>query len=86
MNPHYYLMKSKKILRLEEETSFDSLPLLIQERAFMLDEKVQMNQEQANWRVVLFRDEILELDEYQEWMNGPEAIIEEEVEYELAAN
>ena len=25
MNPHYYLMRSKKILRLEDETSFELL-------------------------------------------------------------
>ncbi|MBA2405085.1 MAG: hypothetical protein H0V66_09970 [Bdellovibrionales bacterium] len=87
MNPHYYLMKCKKILRLEAETSFASLPLSIREHAFTADEKFQMNQEQANWRVVLFRDEIMEMDEYNEWLATPEAMLEEEdFEYDLTAN
>ena len=86
MNPHYYLMKSKKILRLEDETSFESLSLDIRERVLISDELIRFNQEQANWRVVLFRDEILELDEYQEWLRTPEAMIEEEYELELVAN
>ena len=87
MNPHYYLMRNKKVLRLESETSFDSLPLEIREHAFTSDEKFKMNQEQANWRVVLFRDEIMELDEYTEWLKTPEALIEEdEYEYDQTAN
>ncbi len=86
MNPHYYLMKSKKILRLEEETSFDSLPSSIKETVFDSFEIVSMNQEQANWRVVLFRDEIMEMDEYQEWLATAPLLIEEEYEYDLTAN
>ena len=87
MNPHYYLMRSKKILRLESETSFESLPLSIREHAFTPDDKFKMNQEQANWRVVLYRDEIMEMDEYSEWLSTPEAMIEEEeYEYDLTAN
>jgi|LakWasMet32_HOW6_FD_contig_21_578467_length_410_multi_5_in_0_out_0_1 hypothetical protein len=87
MNPHYYLMRSKKILRLESETSFESLPLSIREHAFTPDDKFKMNQEQANWRVVLYRDEIMEMDEYTEWLKTPEAMIEEEeYEYDLTAN
>ena len=86
MIPHYYLMRSKKILRLEAETSFESLSLDIRERAFSLDDKFKMNQEQANWRVVLFRDEIMEMDEYTEWLKTPEAMMEEEYEYDLTAN
>lgn len=83
MNPHYYLMKNKKILRLESETSFDSLPLSIREHVLSPDEIFKMNQDQANWRVVLFRDEIMEMDEYTEWLTTPEALLEEE-EYEYA--
>ena len=83
MNPHYYLMKSKKILRLESETSFESLPLSIREHALTPDEMIKMNQDQANWRVVLFRDEIMEMDEYTEWLTTPEALLEEE-EFEYA--
>jgi hypothetical protein len=83
MNPHYYLMKSKKILRLESETSFESLPLSIREHSLTPDENLKMNQDQANWRVVLFRDEIMEMDEYSEWLSTPEAMLEEE-EFEYA--
>lgn len=86
MNPHYYLMKSKKILRLESETTFDSLPLSVREHAFSPADNFSMNQEQANWRVVLFRDEIMEMDEYTEWQKTPEAMLEEEYEYDLTAN
>jgi hypothetical protein len=86
MNPHYYLMKSKKILRLESETTFESLPLSVREHAFNPDDNFSMNQEQANWRVVLFRDEIMEMDEYTEWQKTPEALLEEEYEYDLTAN
>jgi hypothetical protein len=83
LRPHYYLMKNKKILRLEAETSFQSLPFSIQELRF--DESVVMNQEQANWRVALFRDEIMEIEEYQAWLASPEAIFnEEELEYDFA--
>lgn len=86
MKPHYYLMKCKKILRLEEETSFESLPLFIRERVLIPSEIVSLDQNQANWRVVLFRDEIMELDEYQAWLETPEALLEEEYEYDLTAN
>ena len=86
MSPHYYLMKSKKILRLESETSFDSLPLSIRERILNPNDHFKMNQEQANWRVVLFRDEIMEMEEYTEWLATPEALLEEEYEYDLTAN
>lgn len=85
MNPHYYIMKGKKILRLEEETSFESLPSFIKETCLEIDIH-PLNQEQANWRVVLFRDEIMEMDEYLEWINSPEALESQEFEYELTAN
>ena len=86
MNPHYYLMRSKKILRLETDTSFDSLSLHIKERSLTPDESLKMDQEQANWRVVLFRDEIMELEEYVVWLSTAEALIEEECEYDQTAN
>lgn len=85
MNPHYYLMKGKKILRLESETTFASLPLNIRETAFQ-DDSESMDQEQANWRVVIFRDEIMEYDEYVEWMATGAHLLEEEEELELIAN
>lgn len=84
MRPHYYLMKSKKILRLEDDMSFDSLPLNIKEKLFEADQVTNMNQEQANWRVVLFRDEIMELEEYKDWLTTPEALVEEDQEYDYA--
>jgi hypothetical protein len=87
MNPHYYLMKSKKILRLEADVTFSSLPQSIRERVFDADDVVELDQEQANWRVVIFRDEIMDLEEYSEWMETPEALLEEdEAELELIAN
>ena len=86
MNPHYYLMKSKKILRLEAEVCFTTLPQDIRDNLFDELEVVALDQEQANWRVVIFRDEIMEYDEYTEWLMSPEALFEEEEEYDLTAN
>lgn len=83
MQPHYYLMKNKKILRLEWNQTFDSLPKKVQERVF--DELGKsMDQNQANWRVAIFRDEIMELDEFLEWLETPAAMEEEILEYDLA--
>lgn len=86
MNPHYYLMKNKKILRLEAEVSFSSLSEGIREKIFDKEDIVVLDQNQANWRVVIFRDEIMEYDEYSEWLSSPESLWEEEEEFELAAN
>lgn len=85
MNPHYYLMKNKKILRLEAEVSFNSLPVGIREKLLDPSEVISLDQEQANWRVVIFRDEIMEIDEYQSWLTSPDALLEEE-ELDLVAN
>ncbi len=86
MQPHYYIMKGKKILRLEADTSFESLCPKLQENLIDVDAE-SLNQEQANWRVVIFRDEIMELDEYQEWLLTPEAQNwVEEYELDLVAN
>jgi len=78
-------MKNKKILRLEAQTSFDSLSTTIKEKLLDQDFEMVLDQNQANWRVVIFRDEILDLEEYQEWLNSPEAFMEEE-HYDLIAN
>ena len=86
MNPHYYLMKSKKILRLEANVTFASLDLSIRERVFDADDIVSLDQDQANWRVVIFRDEIMDFEEYSEWLSTPEAMMEEEAELELIPN
>jgi len=86
LNPHYYLMKSKKILRLEGDTSFSSLPFEIRAKALHPSDIESFDQNQANWRVVIFRDEIMEYDEYVEWLSTPEALYEAEAEFELVAN
>ncbi|WP_408096122.1 hypothetical protein ACJVC5_13870 [Peredibacter sp. HCB2-198] len=78
-------MKSKKILRLEGQVSFSSLPSSIQEKLLDTEHIESLDQSQANWRVVIFRDEIMEYDEYVEWLASPEALCEE-AELELAAN
>lgn len=85
MKPHYYLMKAKKILRLEGEVTFGSLPLSIRELIFDKSELVTLDQEQANWRVAIFRDEILDLEEFSEWLKEGVMFLEEE-ELELVAN
>ena len=66
----YYIMKNGFILRLEEPLEKEDIPLLI--KANLLDPKdiVELNQDQANYRVAIFRDEILELPEYQERVYG----------------
>jgi hypothetical protein len=86
MNPHYYLMKSKKILRLEADVSFHTLSIDLKEMLFDPFEVICLDQEQANWRVVIFRDEIMEMDEYTEWLKTAPACVEEEWELEATAN
>ncbi len=82
MKPHYYLMKSKKILRLEGEVTFASLPESIKDLVFDKTDVVVLDQEQANWRVAIFRDEILDLDEYKEWQKDA-VVFQDEEELEL---
>ena len=87
MSPHYYLMKSKKILRLESHQSFESLDLTIREKIF--DPTLEsLDQDRANWRVAIFRDEIMDFEEYSEWLLTPESLIEEgyEIDYDMTAN
>lgn len=84
MNPHYYIMKNKKILRLESDIDFNSLSDEIREKVLDLDNLLVLDQNQANWRVVIFRDEIMELDEYGQWLST--ASEEEIEEFDLAAN
>lgn len=84
MNPHYYIMKNKKILRLESDMDFNSLNEEVKEKVLDLDNLLVLDQNQANWRVVIFRDEIMELDEYTSWLSTS---AEEEIEeYDLTAN
>jgi hypothetical protein len=66
----YYLMKNGFILRLETPLEKEDIPILI--KANLLDPRdpILLNQDQANYRVAIFRDEILELDEYTERVYG----------------
>ena len=66
----YYLMKNGFILRLEDALEKGSVPLLVKANLLDPEEMTIMNQEQANYRVALFRDEILEMPEYQERVFG----------------
>ena len=59
----YYLMKNRLILRLENQDSMEAQPAWIQKEQLDANWTV-LNQEQANYRVAIFRDEILELEEY----------------------
>ena len=69
---HYYLMKNKKILRLEPTDKWEELSWLIKTQ--ILDgESKEMDQEKANWRVAIFRDEIMEKNEYVDYLNSPQA-------------
>lgn len=66
----YYLMKNGFILRLEQPLDPANVPLLIQANLLESEETKILNQDQANYRVVIFRDEILEMPEYQERVFG----------------
>jgi hypothetical protein len=73
MAPHYYLMKCKKILRLEGDMPFAALPLPIRTQVLEPEDVTALDQDQANWRVVIFRDEILDLEEFTAWLDDLEA-------------
>lgn len=62
----YYLMKERLILRLEEPLDFDKAPKLIIQNLLDPQDENALNQEQANYRVAIFRDEIVEFDEFRE--------------------
>lgn len=66
----YYVMKNGFILRLEEPLDQKNIPLLIQANLLEPKEIVELNQDQANYRVAIFRDEILEMKEFQERVYG----------------
>jgi len=62
---NYYLMGNRLILRLEENQSMEAQPQWI--KLEQLDPNwPALNQDQANYRVVIFRDEILDLEEFCE--------------------
>jgi hypothetical protein len=66
----YYLMKNGFILRLEEPLDPQDIPILIKANLLDAEQIVKLNQDQANYRVAIFRDEILEMNEYTERVYG----------------
>jgi hypothetical protein len=66
----YYLMKNGYILRLESPLEKEDIPILIQANLLETDQVAAINQDQANYRVAIFRDEILEMNEYTERVYG----------------
>ncbi len=66
----YYLMRNGFILRLEQPLDYGDIPVLIKSNLLETEDLVALNQDQANYRVAIFRDEILELDEYTESVYG----------------
>lgn len=70
---HYYLMKNKKILRLENTDRWEELSWLVKSQ-ILEDDGKEMDQDKANWRVAIFRDEIMDMGEYVEYLNSPQAI------------
>lgn len=66
----YYLMRNGFILRLEQPLDYGDIPVLIKSNLLEPEDLVALNQDQANYRVAIFRDEILELDEYTERVYG----------------
>ena len=68
--PSYYLMKNGYILRLEEPLDLNNIPLMIKANLLDPENITRLDQDQANHRVAIFRDEILEMDDYQERIFG----------------
>jgi len=66
----YYVMKSGFILRLEEPLDQEDIPILIKANLLEPQELQKLDQEQANYRVAIFRDEILEMNEFSERIYG----------------
>jgi len=63
-------MKNGFILRLEEPLDKEDIPILIKANLLEPDQAHKLNQDQANYRVAIFRDEILEIDEFKERVYG----------------
>lgn len=68
----YYLMKNGFILRLESPLPEKkvNIPLMIRANLFDQNNFYPLTQDQANYRVAIFRDEILEMPEYEERVFG----------------
>ena len=60
----YYLMKNGFILRLETPLDKEDIPVLIKANLLEPENLIHLNQDQANYRVAIFRDEILEWKDY----------------------
>lgn len=69
-NAFYYVMKNGYILRLEKSLDLNNIPLMIKANLLDPNDIAVLNQDQANYRVAIFRDEILEWDEYCERVFG----------------
>ena len=66
----YYLMKDGFILRMEDAFEAEDIPVLLKYNLLDPENLVTLNQEQANYRVAIFRDEIVELEEYAQRVLG----------------
>lgn len=66
----YYLMKNGYILRLEQELDEWDIPILIQENLLEPEQVTKLNQDQANYRVAIFRDDIVNLEEFTQTIYG----------------
>lgn len=63
-------MKNGYILRVESPLDPKNIPLLIKANLLAPECISALNQDQANYRVAIFRDEILEFEEYHERVYG----------------
>ncbi len=68
--PSYYMMKDGHILRLEHELDPSDIPILIKDNLLEQQDLYKLNQDQANYRVAVYRDEIIELEEYTQLVYG----------------
>ena len=66
----YYLMKDGFILRLEKPLDQSNLPILIKANLLNKEDVKPLTQDQANNRVAIFRDEILEFEDYKKRVFG----------------
>ena len=66
----YYLMKDGFILRMDDAFDQEDIPVLIKYNLLDPENLVVLNQDQANYRVAIFRDEIVEMDEYAKRVLG----------------
>ena len=66
----YYLMKNGFILRMESPLNDGTIPVLVKANLLEPEAISPLTQDQANYRVAIFRDEILEYPEYQKRVFG----------------